>query len=756
MAAPEIGLRPRVSLTVRAALSLIGFTAVIAQVLLMRELMVAFGGNELSLGLMLANWLLWTALGSGLLGRLGGAPERSRRLVAALEALSAAALPLALLAVRAARPAFRPVTGELLGPAQILLASLAALSLFCPLSGWLFAAGSRLYAREAAAGTAAATAQVYWLEALGSGAGGLLAALLLMPHLGSFRIALLAGALNLLAASALALSGRARRLAQAGIALALLAAPAAANRLEAASLGWLWRGFRVIESRNSPYGNLTVVETEGSRTLYESGLAAGTAPDPAAAEEAVHYALLQHRAPRRLLLIGGGWNGSLRQALEHRTLERVDYAELDPAVLELAARRFAEEWLPAAADPRVRTHAVDGRLYLKTAPGPFDVIIVNLPEPATAQLNRFYTLEFFRLAAARLSPDGVLALALRASETYISPERARLLGSIRDTLRAVFPEVALLPGETVHLFAARRPAVLARDADALAERLRARGLHTQYVREYYFRFRLTPERVRALEEQIGAGGIPPVNRDLAPIAYYFDAVLWGAQFGRRYADLFQAAAGVGLGRVAAGVALLMALLAALASRSGRPARAALAVAAMGCTSIALEVLLLVGFQVLYGYVYHQLALVIAAFMAGMALGSRQALGGSGRRDAAWLAGLQGLAAGAALLLYAVFRVLGGVTGGAGLWAISHLGFPALALGCGWMGGCQFPLAGRVYFGGKRGEAPGALYALDLAGACLGAVLVSAYALPVFGFLGTAWLLALVNGPVTAALLARRS
>jgi len=64
MAAPEIGLRPRVSLTVRAALSLIGFTAVIAQVLLMRELMVAFGGNELSLGLMLANWLLWTALGS--------------------------------------------------------------------------------------------------------------------------------------------------------------------------------------------------------------------------------------------------------------------------------------------------------------------------------------------------------------------------------------------------------------------------------------------------------------------------------------------------------------------------------------------------------------------------------------------------------------------------------------------------------------------------------------------------------------------
>ncbi len=754
MAAPETG--PRVSLTLPAVLSLIGFTAVIGQVVLMRELMVVSGGNELSLGLMLATWLLWTALGSGVLGRWRPAREQPRRLVAALEALSAAALPLALLVVRAARAALRPVTGELLSPAEILATSLAALGLFCPLSGWLFAAGSRLYAREAAATTAAATARVYWLEALGSGAGGLLAALLLTPHLGSFRIALLAGALNLLAASALALSGRARRLAQAGIALALLLAPAAANRLEAVSLAWLWRGFRVIEERNSPYGNLTVIETEGSRTLYESGLAAGTAPDPAAAEEAVHYALLQHPAPRRLLLIGGGWNGSLRQALEHPTLERVDYVELDPAVLELAGRRFAEEWLPAAAEPRVCIHAADGRLYLKTAPGPFDVIIVNLPEPSTAQLNRFYTLEFFRLAAAKLGPEGVLALRLRASENYISPERARLLGSIRDTLRAVFPGVALLPGETVHLLATRRPEVLTRDADALAERLRARGLRTQYVREYYFRFRLTPARVQALEEQIGAAGTAPLNRDLAPIAYYFDAVLWGAQFDRRYGDLFQAAAGVGLGRVAAGLALLMGLLATLAGRAGAAATAALAVAAMGFSSIALEVLLLVGFQVLYGYVYHQLSLVIAAFMAGMALGSRRALAGSGRRDAALLAGLQSLAAGAALLLYAVFAALGGVSGAAGLWAVSHLGFPALALGCGWMGGYQFPVAGRIYFGGERAEAPGGLYALDLAGACLGAVLVSAYALPVFGFLGTAWLLALVNGPVAAALLARRS
>ena len=48
----------------RAALILIGFTASIAQIALLRELLAAFGGNEMSIGLALAGWLLWTAAGA--------------------------------------------------------------------------------------------------------------------------------------------------------------------------------------------------------------------------------------------------------------------------------------------------------------------------------------------------------------------------------------------------------------------------------------------------------------------------------------------------------------------------------------------------------------------------------------------------------------------------------------------------------------------------------------------------------------------
>ncbi|MGB9604523.1 MAG: fused MFS/spermidine synthase [Bryobacteraceae bacterium] len=722
---------------------LIGFSAVNAQIVLMRELMVVFQGNELSLGLILAGWLVWTAAGSGLLGKLGAGATRPERLVATLEAAVAFAFPLSIAAVRGTRQVLQPVTGEMLGPGRMLLAGTVLLAPFCLLSGWLFAAASRLRMQLAREETAAASSRVYLLEAIGSAVGGLLASLALIRWLGPFAIAWAIAGMNLVVAARLGL-----RSSWAPLVAAALWGPGwiATQTLENVSLAALWRGFHVLDSRNSIYGNLTVVETEGSRTLYETGLAAGSAPDPAAAEEAIHYALLEHPRPRSLLLIGGGWQGSLLEALKHRTLERVDYVELDPAVLSLAGRYFRQQWLPARLDPRVHVHALDGRLYVRRARERFDVIIVNLPEPETAQLNRFYTLEFFREAAQKLNPDGVLALRLRGSENYVSPELARLLASIHATLRQVFTEVAVLPGETVHFFAARRAGVLVRDADGLEARWRERGIETRYVRDYYFRFRLTPARVRVLEQQMAASPGVRLNRDFAPVGYYYGVTRWSAQFDVRYRAALEAAGRVGFAPVSALVLFAGALLAWRASRGGTGGAAALAVAAMGFTLMALQVLLLIGFQALYGYVYHQLALIIGAFMAGMAVGSRRALLSGREGDGRRLAVTAVAAAVSGLALFAIMRALGAVSAGPGPWLIGHVVFPALAAACGGLGGFQFPVASRLYFqqGGARGA--GALYALDLTGSCVGALLVSAYLLPVFGYLKTAWVIGLVNLP----------
>jgi spermidine synthase len=594
-----------------------------------------------------------------------------------------------------------------------------------------------------------------------------------------------------------------------------------------------------VESRNSIYGNLALVATSESRSLFENGLRILTVPDPSAAEESVHFALLEHSAPRSLLLIGGGINGSLAQALQYSSLERVEYVELDPAILGVAERHFAQAWTRARSDPRVLIHPVDGRLFLKTSKAKFDVIIINLPDPFTAQLNRFYTQEFFLEATEKLNPGGVLSFQVTGAENYISQELADLLRCLEKTLRAVFPQVVAIPGETVHFLVANQPGSLTLDPSELMTRLRQRHIQTQYFREYYIPFRMSADRMVDLELQIEPQAATPINRDFTPIAYYFDVVLWSSRFRSHWRGLLESLAGVRFGAVAGALAfglLALALVAALYERlriarhrsSGdftspldgdvksqlhRRATLGLCVAAMGFTLLGLEVLLLLGFQALYGYVYQQLAILVALFMVGMAAGAwlsvartsrplwrgHPARAGSRERDAPATAGetpalratagaqlspgpsdyvrlaiLQLLAAGAPLLLYALFVLLESVRSLAALRTTSQVVFPVLALIAGLMGGYQFPVASRLYFAGSEepripqsrtevratdsglnsARNPGILYGLDLLGACLGAVALSAYLLPVYGFRRTAILMAVVNlGPAALAALA---
>jgi spermidine synthase len=247
---------------------------------------------------------------------------------------------------------------------------------------------------------------------------------------------------------------------------------------------------------------------------------------------------------------------------------------------------------------------------------------------------------------------------------------------------------------------------------------------------------MTADRIAGLDRETQPRPETPVNRDFAPVAYYFDVALWSSRFSHGYRDLFRAMAGVDF-RWLAGT--LGAVLLVLVARRRRPqTAAACCTAAMGFTLIGLEMLLLLAFQAMYGYVYQQLAIIIAAFMAGMAVGSGLALRAPAKRGMRTLVLLQVGAAIAPLLLCAVFA------------AVTPVLFPVLALLCGMLGGYEFPVASRIF----SGRSTGTLYALDVAGSCVGAMLFSVYLIPVFGFLRTAVLAAIVS--LAPAVMAMRS
>lgn len=749
------------SLKLRAILVLIGFTSTVAQIVLLRELMVVSYGNEISLGVMLASWLLWTALGSSLLGRFAAGVSAPAKQMAGLQTLLALLLPATVFAVRASRGVFHAFPGEVLGPAPIFLTCLTMLSCFGAASGWAFVAGSRFHTHESHSSIMAAVNSVYLLEAVGSALGGILVSLMFFLSLNSLQIAFLVSTLNLIAAAVLSLHKRSYQLPAVVILFAawVLVGLPEGRHLEAISLARLWPGFHLLDTRNSVYGNLAVVETGGIRSLLENGLVMFSAPDAASAEEAVHFALLEHPAPRSLLLIGGGAGGGLLQALQHPSLERVDYVELDPTVLELAETYFPEQWTAARADPRVHVHHADGRLFLKTTHQVFDVIIVNLPVPQTAQLNRFYTLDFFREAAEKLSEQGVFSFQLHAAEEYLSPDLSAFLRCIAKSLHDAFPVVQTMPGDIVHFFAAKSDGILAADSVELLSRLRSRHLNTRYVREYYIRFRMMPDRVADLEQNLRPLAGTPINRDLAPIAYYFDVELWSTQFNREYQHVFESVAQIHFRRLVVWAVVAFAGLAVIVAWwPRRPARvrgsAGFCAALTGLTMISLEVLLLLGFQAIYGYIYQHLAILIALFMSGMAMGNWWRLrvvdrppGAIALRSAlTQLAGLQILAGLSPLLLYTFLNSLAGVRSLGTLALASQVLFPAMAFLAGALGGYEFALAAEVFF--ADAQAPqasmGMLYGLDLIGACLGVLVLSAFLLPLFGFLKAAVFIAAVN------------
>ncbi len=742
-----------------AALLVVGFSAVVGQIVLMRELIVAFNGNEISLGVMLVAWLLWTAAGSSVAGLLRRRIHNVRLITALLECLLAASLPPTIWALRDSKAHFQSVPGELVGLLPMLISTLVCLSVFCTVSGALFVVAAKLFKHDSRATASSAAGSAYLLEAAGSAIGGVLASIVLLRLLDSYQITTLIALLNVCMAVMFLLKSRRWRTAVIAM-VVLVAVPViiiVAPRLDKNARVRQWRGFDLIATRDTIYGNLAVTATGAIRSIYSDGVILANAPDPAAAEEAVHYALLEHPAPKSVLLIGGGINGAINEVLKHPSVEQVDYVELDPALIAMANQFFPAQ-IAAAADQhthsrtQVHTYLADGRRYLQTTRHKYDAIVVNVADPQTAQLNRFYTVEFFRTAREHLMPGGVFAIQMRSAEETLSPDLKAFLRCIRRTLAEQFPYVVAIPGGTIHFAAATSPNVLTADPRVLLARMSQRHLQTQYVNQYFIPYRMAADRMRQVEDDLQPLEPTPINHDFTPVAYYFNSVLWSAQFDSREAAWLRSAGSVPFIRMltVVVVALMIAavFLAVAPQQSKRPHWAAAGcTAATGFTLMALQILLLLGFESVYGYVYHQLAILVGLLMAGIALGSWLALRHCTNeiRSSRHMAVMQVLIAFAGPALLLALQLIANISGNAATWIAAQLAFPALATLAGMLGGYQFVIAAHVFMPEAHERLGlGALYAIDLLGGCAGAFLLSTYLIPVFGFRETALLLAVIN------------
>ena len=264
-AAPaQVGIRG----AVLACLVGLGFSSIITQLSLLRELLGAFSGNELVLGICLGNWFALTGAGAWL-GEAAARMRRPERTFAAGQ-LAAALIPLAqVAAVRGLRDVVF-LHGEAVGLPGTWLGSLALLAPYCLVAGALLTLGCRTVGTG---GRLGGVGPVYLADAAGSVAGGALFVFVLVQRFDHFALLCVPAFLNLALAALLARRIGARGLLGACAILACgLALLAALGDADSATTAWQHRGEKVLSRANSPYGRLIVCDSSRPADLLQNGI----------------------------------------------------------------------------------------------------------------------------------------------------------------------------------------------------------------------------------------------------------------------------------------------------------------------------------------------------------------------------------------------------------------------------------------------------------------------------------------------------
>ena len=691
------------------AVGALGVSCVMTQLALMRELMGAFSGNEMVLGVVLGLWFLLMGIGTW----LGRTSDKLRNPFATLVVTQILVAILPLLQVFSLR-ALRNVVfirGAEVGVTETVISTFVLLLPYCLVAGYALTLACSLLARKEGP---AGVGSIYVADSIGSIVGGVLFSFVLIRFLDHLDILVFPALLNLLCACMTGFHCGRKPLSAIALVLAIgVSAMAFLADVDGISTGLLYQKQYIVARANSPYGKLIVTKSDGQFDFIENGVPITSTRDDQHVEETVHYAMAQRPDARKVLLVSGGISGTAREILKYN-VSRVDYVELDPLILELG-RKYLPENL---ADGRIRIINTDGRLFIKQAGGKYDVVIVDVPDPSTAQLNRFYTVEFQAEVKRVLSKDGVLSFSLGHYENYVSKELARMLASAYRSLRLSFQNVLVIPGGRVFFLAS--DGLLYED---IAARIGQRQIQTKLVNRHYLDAMLTADRRADLARATAQPAA--VNKDFNPVLYYYHLRHWMSQF-----------------KVGFGV-LQTLLLVLLCVYLVRLRGSALVLFASGFAGSALELVLLLVFQVLCGSVYHQVGVIVTVFMAGLALGAVVMNRFMPQANRGSLALLALAVAGYAILLAFLLPLLNRMGGTAGSLVLVKAAIASLTLILAVLVGMQFPLANRLEFDGTVAGAS-RLYTADFVGAFLGALLASTLLIPLIGVAGVCLLTAALN------------
>lgn len=549
----------------------LGICSIATQAVFLRFILSSQAGGEFYAAFALGGWIVWVGAGAVVKPRFGQGEGRVLWPIMAF-----VKLPIAFLIFD--YPAF--FTG-VLDPVKFLPLAFFGMAPTAVLYG-------NMFARLAAGSKASA---VYRNEAVGSVIGGLIAGAWVLLGGGDMGLLILIAFLEIS-------RYRFRPVTVAiltvfGVITAVLAGPS----LDLLVSDLRWRGFEAKQVSVGLSGRWTLLQRGDQMTLAHNGTQVGSFPDRASSEDALLWPFLFDPDAVRILLIG--YEGI---PVENYLPEGTEYLCLygDGAVADLRigfSNRY-ETGDPLEFHPRRS----------------FDIVSINLHASGNLTEYRRETDLFFRKCKSFLADGGILFVSAPSDENYISAPLAEYLTSLFSTLKREFADVSIIPGMRAGFVCSLDSLVAGRHSDPVTA-LGLLNLDSPYFNLPLIVNRLSPYRVENFTRELGSES--DINRIEKP-----ESVLRFLKWQRMifggsglFFDLYR----IPYLPITVIVLLLIPLIVSLRNRKN--AGAVTGVMIFGFAGISFEIAVIYLFSTLFGSLYLHLGLLVAVFMAGLALGA---------------------------------------------------------------------------------------------------------------------------------------
>jgi spermidine synthase len=558
-----------------------GISSIAVQLVTIREFLSQFHGNEITISLVLFCWLLLTGLGS-LAAKF---VKRSSFTFYGLLTILMAIWPLIqVILIRGFRETIF-IHGVSPGFHQIFFYIMVTTTPYCLLVGFILPYSLKVLHDNDYPFT---SGQLYLTDNIGDISGGVLFSFILVYWVKPFKAIAITSVLMVIVGLIILRQTRRRFLLFPTVLAVFLFYLFSLNGgFETSTLSGQYGD--IVRYLESPYGRIVITKEGPQHTFWESGSPFYSDANIINSEEKVHYPLSQLERVDSVLLVSGGLGETLDEVSKYGP-ERIDYVELDPSLTGAAQELgFIREI------PTLSIKNTDGRTYIKGTERRYDAIVIDLPDPDTFQLNRFFTSEFFSLAKKTLTDGGVLSFGLKYSPNYISEVRKKKLSVIYSTVLLHFEKTLVLPGGEAYFICRDGPL----SAD-VPQRLKMRSIDTTYIKGFYYG-NVTKERIEKLQGILERKEY--INTDFEPRVMNLIFQEWFMKHGTSPKAFF--------------LILLVLTVAYLVFMR----KEEYILFSTGLVTMGVEMLVIFTFQVIYGYIYLKVGVIITVFLLGLLPGA---------------------------------------------------------------------------------------------------------------------------------------